>query len=126
MDRRKLALAVTALLLSWPALVQAAPPAAKTTLVIKGMTCGGCVAAVKVQLRKTEGVTAYEVSLAKGEAVVTYDPGRSDPKKIAASVSKSGFEATVKSDKKAEAASTAPVDGMEIAALREWFSRSKG
>jgi copper chaperone len=74
--------------------------AAKTTLTIKGMTCGGCVAAVKVQLKKTEGVTAYEVSLEKGEAEVTYDPAKTDPKKIAESVSKTGFEAKSKDDKK--------------------------
>ena len=51
-----------------------AADAAKTTLTIKGMTCGGCVAAVKLQLRKTDGVAAYDVSLEKGEAEVTYDP----------------------------------------------------
>ena len=68
----------------------------KATFTIKGMTCGGCVAAVKLQLGKTEGVTAYEVSLAKGEADVTYDPGKTDPKRIAESVSRTGFQATVK------------------------------
>lgn len=40
-------------------LAWAAGPA-RVTLKIEGMTCGGCVAAVKVQLKKTEGVTAYE------------------------------------------------------------------
>ena len=72
---------------------------AKTTLSIKGMTCGGCVAAVKVQLKKTNGVTAYEVSLDKAEAEVTYDPARTEPKKIAESVSKTGFQASVKEKK---------------------------
>jgi copper chaperone len=69
---------------------------AKTTLAIKGMTCGGCVGAVKIQLKKTEGVSAYEVSLEKAEAQVTYDPAKTEPKKIAESVSKTGFEASVK------------------------------
>ncbi len=69
---------------------------AKITLTIKGMTCGGCVAAVKVQLKRTVGVTDYEVSLEKGEAEVTYDPAKTDPKKIAESVSKTGFAASVK------------------------------
>lgn len=55
------------------------------------MTCGGCVAAVKVQLKKTEVVTAYEVSLEKREAEVTYDPAKTEPKKIAESVSKTRF-----------------------------------
>ncbi|MGH7318613.1 MAG: heavy-metal-associated domain-containing protein [Candidatus Rokuibacteriota bacterium] len=69
---------------------------AKTTLTIKGMTCGGCVAAVKVQLKKTEGVTAYDVSLEKGEAGVSYDAAKTTPEKIAESVSKTGFETSVK------------------------------
>jgi copper chaperone len=73
-----------------------ASDAAKTTLAIKGMTCGGCVAAVKVQLKKTEGVSTYDVSLEKAQADVTYDPAKTDPKKIAEFVSKTGFEASVK------------------------------
>ena len=70
---------------------------AQTTLTVKGMTCGGCVGAVKAQLKKTEGVTEYEVSYEKGEADVTFDPKQTDPETIAASVSKTGFEASVKS-----------------------------
>lgn len=69
---------------------------ATTVLVIKGMTCGGCVAAVKLQLRKTEGVTAYEVSYEKAEAQVTYEPAKTTPEKIAASVSETGYTASVK------------------------------
>ena len=68
----------------------------KTTLTIKGMTCGGCVAAVKAQLRRTAGVSGYEVSLEKGEAEVAYDPAQTDPHKIAESVSKTGLQTTVK------------------------------
>jgi copper chaperone CopZ len=93
-------LTVVALALAGTALV--AEPATKTTLAIKGMTCGGCVAAVKLQLKKTEGVTAYEVSLDKAEAQVTYDPDRTEPKKIAESVSKTGFSASVKEPQRKE------------------------
>ncbi len=79
--------------------VMGAPPASKgdeTTLTIKGMTCGGCVATVKLRLKKTKGVLAYEVSLEKGEAEVTYDPALTKPEAIAAAVSETGFTATVK------------------------------
>ena len=71
---------------------------AQTVLTIKGMTCGGCVGAVKAQLKKTKGVTGYDVNLEKGEADVTFDPTATDPDTIAASVSKTGFEAEVKKD----------------------------
>ena len=76
--------------------VGAADTTSKTTLTIKGMTCGGCVAAVKLQLRKTDGVTAYDVSLEKGEAEVTYDPRKTEPQKIAESVSTTGYAASIK------------------------------
>lgn len=92
-----LTVVATLALSSWTG---AAESSAKTTLAIKGMTCGGCVGAVKVQLKRTEGVTAYDVSLDKAEADVTYDPARTEPKKIAESVSKTGFQATVKDKEK--------------------------
>ncbi len=37
----------------------------KVTLEVEGMTCGGCVAAVKLQLKKTDGVSVRR-ELAKG------------------------------------------------------------
>jgi copper chaperone len=118
-------LAGLALLLSSSA---GAADTAKTTLTIKGMTCGGCVAAVKLQLRKTDGVTAYDVSLEKGEAEVSYDSAKTEPKKIAESVSTTGFPASVKGDEKKGAGpnsqgSVRPLDSRE---LREWFNASSG
>ena len=95
------------------AFAASAGEAAKTTLTIKGMTCGGCVAAVKVQLKKTEGVTAYGVSLERGDAAVSYDPTKTTPAKIAESVSKTGFKASVKKtggEKGAEGTLPGPTD----------------
>jgi copper chaperone len=100
-----------------------AADAAKTTLTIKGMTCGGCVAAVKLQLRKTDGVTAYDVSLEKGEAEVTYDPAKTEPKKIADSVSKTGFAASVKErdeSPKGESTVTTPEATVKDGQLDPW------
>ncbi len=94
----------------------------KTTLTIKGMTCGGCVAAVKLQLRKTVGVTAYEVSLEKGEAEVSYDRGKTEPKKIAASVSETGFTASVKGAEEAQkdSSSAKPEEPAKGSKLSPW------
>lgn len=93
--KKALAVPCMVVALAVGSLAGAADATARTTLSIKGMTCGGCVAAVKLQLKRTEGVTAYEVSLEKARAEVTYDPARTDPKKIAESVSKTGFTASV-------------------------------
>ena len=88
-----IALSITAM--AWS---KGADPAdsARTVLTIKGMTCGGCVATVKLRLKKVKGVTAFDVSLEKGEAEVTYDPAQTDPEAIVAAVSETGFKATVK------------------------------
>jgi copper chaperone CopZ len=94
----------------------------KATLTIKGMTCGGCVAAVKLQLRKTAGVTAYDVSLEKGEAEVSYDRDKTDPKKIAASVSETGYAASVKGaeEPQKDSSSTKPQEPAKGNQLRPW------
>jgi copper chaperone CopZ/YHS domain-containing protein len=96
---------------------------AKTTLSIKGMTCGGCVAAVKLQLKKTAGVTAYQVSLEKGEADVTYDPAQTDPQKIADSVSTTGFATSVKEadeSRKTSSTANAPEPAVKGGRLDPW------
>lgn len=87
--------------------VQETPPArggalATTTLAINGMTCGSCVAAVKLQLGRTEGVTRYDVSLQKAAANVTYDPAKTTPEQIAGSVSRIGFQASVNTSRAGE------------------------
>jgi len=103
MRRSRFALAVATLFvvsiaaMTWSKDAGPADPA-RTVLTIKGMTCGGCVAAVKLRLKKVKGVTAYDVSLDKGEAEVIYDPAQTSPEAIAAAVSETGFKATVKPD----------------------------
>jgi copper chaperone len=98
---------ITGLALLFASAAGAAGATTKTTLTIKGMSCGGCVAAVKLQLRKTDGVTAYDVSLEKGKAEVTYDPAKTEPRKIAESVSTTGFAASIKgADESPNGAST--------------------
>jgi copper chaperone CopZ len=91
--------------------VSAADPQ-KATLTIEGMTCGGCAAAVKLQLKRTEGVTAYEVSYESKRADVTYDPGVTTPAKIAESVAaQTGYRVTVAAAAGDKGAATSPHAG---------------
>jgi copper chaperone CopZ len=62
---------------------QTAAAAATTTLHIEGMTCAGCATAVKLVLQKTPGVSAASVSYEQKRAVVTFDPRKTTPAKIA-------------------------------------------
>lgn len=45
----------------------------KTTLEVKGMTCGHCKKSVEGALQELNGVSNAEVDLATGKVAVTYD-----------------------------------------------------
>lgn len=56
------------------------------TLHIDGMTCGSCATAVRQVLKNVAGVKTAQVSLAGKKGVVTYDPTKVTPEKIANAV----------------------------------------
>jgi copper chaperone CopZ len=68
-----------------------------TTLHIDGMTCGACATAVKHVLKSLDGVKDAQVSYQEKKGVVTYDPAKLTPEKIAQTVSKKlpTYKATV-------------------------------
>ena len=81
------------------------------TLKVTGMTCGGCATAVKMAAKKVAGVTDATVSYEKGQAVVTYNPAKTNPAAIAKAITESsGF--------KAEVTKSAPAAEMTRAALK--------
>lgn len=84
MKATKLVMIAVALLIASAVPLLAAT--ATTTLHIEGMTCAGCETAVKMVLQKTPGVTAQQVSYEQKQAVVTYDPGKTTPAKIATAI----------------------------------------
>ena len=63
-----------------------------TTLKIRGMTCGGCVASVQRVLQELDGVGRADVSLASNEAKVEYDAGRVKPADLEAAIEDAGYE----------------------------------
>ena len=63
------------------------------TIKVSGMTCGGCVASVKRVVQAVAGVESADVSLEKGEAVVTYDRARTSPAALKAAIVAAGFDA---------------------------------
>jgi copper chaperone CopZ len=65
-----------------------------STFKVSGMTCAGCEAAVRLAARRVGGVSAVNVSYAKGIAEVTYDPRKTTPVAIAKAITdNSGFKA---------------------------------
>ena len=65
----------------------------EAALSVQGMTCASCVAHVEKAARKLPGVASASVNLARGRAVVTYDPGRVGPQEIAGAITDAGYPA---------------------------------
>ncbi len=68
-----------------------------TTLHIEGMSCGACATAVKRVLKGVDGVKDAQVSFKEKKGVVTYDPAKVTPEKIAHAVAEKlpTYKATV-------------------------------
>lgn len=62
-----------------------------TTINVKGMTCGHCVAAVTSEVNKLSGVRGVEVDLANGNVAITSDAPL-DGAAVSAAVEEAGFE----------------------------------
>lgn len=60
----------------------------QSTLAITGMTCGGCVNAVKRRLSQVPGVSSAEVHLETGRAVVV---GSAHPEELVKAVRAGGY-----------------------------------
>jgi copper chaperone len=65
------------------------------TMKVKGMTCQGCVHSVTSVLQAVPGVDTVHVSLATGEAQVSFDPAKTNVAELAELVEEAGFEAAI-------------------------------
>ncbi|MEA2733656.1 MAG: P-type Cu+ transporter, partial [Humisphaera sp.] len=60
-------------------------------LAVGGMDCASCVATVERAARKVGGVEQCAVNLARGRAVVRFDPKQTDPDVVAAAITDAGY-----------------------------------
>lgn len=62
---------------------------------VDGMTCGGCVLATEMAVKRVEGVRSVTANMGEdggpGSATVEYDPERADIEAIAAAIRQAGF-----------------------------------
>lgn len=63
----------------------------ETALTIEGMSCASCVAHVQKAIESVPGVKHSAVNLARGRAVVQFDPSATNPKQIAMAVEQTGY-----------------------------------
>lgn len=87
--------ATTAASMSSRSAVASVPATSVVTLNITGMTCGGCAIAARKVLTRLDGVSKADVSYEKGNAVVTYDPAKTDAQKMIAAIKTLGYTAVV-------------------------------
>ena len=69
-------------------------PTTETALSVEGMNCASCVEHVRKAAANMPGVESCQVNLAAGRAVVRFDPARTDPQRIAAAITASGYDAS--------------------------------
>lgn len=62
---------------------------------IGGMTCGGCVKSVTRILENTAGVAKAEVSLENQNAVIEFNPAKTDAAALIKAVEDGGFDASL-------------------------------
>jgi Cu+-exporting ATPase len=93
-------------------------------LTVNGMDCASCVAHVEKAARSVPGVSAVNVSLTRGRAVVSYAPGATTPERIAEAISAVGYEAAPESP--GVAAGNVEEERLQhqIEHTREWFRRA--
>ena len=65
----------------------------QAALAVDGMTCASCVSHVEKAAGKVAGVDACEVNLARGRAVVKFDPHQTSPQAIAQAITDAGYDA---------------------------------
>jgi copper chaperone CopZ len=64
----------------------------KTELLkVTGMNCGGCASTVTDALKAVPGVSAVEVSLTAGEAIVQFDERLTSPEQLKSAVDGAGY-----------------------------------
>lgn len=66
---------------------------ATNKFTISGMTCNGCAAGLKTELKLARGVATAEVSLTNKLATVAYDTNRTSATKLVKVAAEAGFEA---------------------------------
>jgi Cu+-exporting ATPase len=68
--------------------------AQESALSVQGMNCASCVAHVRKAAEGTGGVEVCDVNLARGRAVVRFDPQRTSAEQVAAAITEAGYPTT--------------------------------
>jgi Cu+-exporting ATPase len=91
---------------------------------VNGMDCASCVAHVERAMRGVAGVQAANVSLARGRAVVQFDPSQTTPERIAAAATDAGYPSAPESPGVAAGNVEEERLQRQTREARAWFNRA--
>src|SRR3954471_15368517 len=98
--------------------------ATECVLDVSGMDCASCVAHVTKAARSVAGVRKADVNLARGRAVVEFDPAVVKPEVIASVITEAGYPTTPeRAEEDAGEAERRRIDRQRQHA-HEWFVRA--
>src|SRR5690349_10381042 len=64
-----------------------------TAIAVSGMDCASCVVHVEKAAQRVPGVQSCDVSLARGRAVVRFDPSQANARTVADAITEAGYPA---------------------------------
>lgn len=64
----------------------------KKEIMVSGMSCSHCMAAVETALKTLKGVNEVEVDLKTGKVVVDYDEGAAAEQELTEAIKNAGYE----------------------------------
>ena len=67
----------------------------RSVISVDGLSCVACEIPVRHALRRIEGVKAIYVSAATKTATVDYEPGKTNPERLAAAINSTGYRASL-------------------------------
>ena len=94
----------------------------EATIDVAGMDCASCVAHVEKAARGVSGVQSARVNLARGRAVVSFDPDKTDPSQVASAITDSGYPAAPEVSSGANNEQRRVAE--QAAHARSWFTRA--
>jgi Cu+-exporting ATPase len=100
----------------------ACPIPGELSLNISGMDCASCVAHVEKAARKVPGVADVRVNLARGRALVKFDPQQATSEQISGAITDSGYPAVVESHQDGSDEASRVAEHAHHA--RSWFRRA--
>lgn len=66
------------------------------TYEVSGMTCESCTVTLKIGVKKLNGIQQVFASVGKKNAIVTFDPAKTDSEEIKQAIDRIGYKAVLK------------------------------